>query len=55
VKACQVEDYELAFMHVSNNAKVKEAIDKAIAAQVRSGIEEIPGVRIWDDVKVSNR
>jgi len=55
VKKCQVEDYDVAYIHVSKNTKVREAIDKAIAAQVRSGVEEIPGVRIWDDVAVSNR
>ena len=51
----QVEDYEVAFIAVANNEKVREAIDKAIANQVRGGVREIAGVRIWSDVKVSNR
>lgn len=51
----QIEDYEVAFMAVSNNEKVREAIDKAIAGMVRGGVREIAGVRIWSDLKVSNR
>lgn len=51
----QVEDYEIAFMAVSNNSKVREAIDTAVKAMVRAGVREIAGVRIWDDVKASNR
>ena len=51
----QVEDYELAFIAVANNEKVREAIDKAISNMVRGGVREIPGVRIWSDVKASNR
>lgn len=50
-----VEDYEVAFIAVANNDKVREAIDKAIANMVRGGVHEIPGVRIWSDVKASNR
>lgn len=50
-----VEDYELAFMAVSGNIKVREAIDKAIAAMVKAGQREIPGVRLDEDVKISNR
>lgn len=50
-----VEDYEVAFMAVSNNDKVREAIDRAVANMVRGGVHEIAGVRIWSDVKVSNR
>lgn len=51
----QVEDYEVAFIAVANNSKVREAIDTAIKAMVRGGVHEIPGVRIWADVKASNR
>lgn len=51
----QIEDYEVAFMAVSNNEKVREAIDKAIAGMVRGGVREIAGVKIWSDLKVSNR
>jgi hypothetical protein len=45
----EVTDYTLAFMAVEKNANVREAIDKAIAAQVRSGEREIAGVRIFED------
>lgn len=51
----QVEDYEVAFIAVANNSKVREAIDTAIKAMVRGGVHEIAGVRIWSDVKASNR
>lgn len=51
----QVEDYEVAFIAVANNTKVREAIDTAIKAMVRGGVHEIAGVRIWSDVKASNR
>jgi len=51
----QIEDFEVAFMAVSNNEKVREAIDKAIANMVRGGVREIAGVRIWSDIKASNR
>lgn len=51
----QVEDYTVAFMAVENNSKVREAIDTAIKAMVRGGVHEIAGVRIWSDVKASNR
>lgn len=54
-KLCEVTDYTLAFMKVEKNAKVREAIDKAISALVRAGEHEIDGVRIWDDIAVSNR
>lgn len=51
----QIEDFEIAFMAVSNNEKVREAIDKAISNMVRGGVREIAGVRIWSDIKASNR
>jgi len=51
----EVLDYEVAFIAVANNSKVREAIDTAIKAMVRGGVHEIEGVRIWPDVKVSNR
>jgi hypothetical protein len=47
-----VTDYTLAFAAVASNAKVREAIDKAIQAMVRSGAREIPGVEIINDRKV---
>ncbi|MGL4230353.1 MAG: hypothetical protein ACRCWJ_03220 [Casimicrobium sp.] len=51
----QVQDYAAAVGQVISNPKVKEAIDAAIAALVRAGIREVPGVRIWEEVGVSNR
>lgn len=51
----KVEDYALAFAAVASNEKVREAIDKAIASMVRGGVREIAGVRIWSDIKASNR
>lgn len=51
----QVVDYEVAFIAVANNEKVREAIDKAVSSMVRGGVHQIEGVRIWQDVKVSNR
>lgn len=51
----ETTDYTLAFMAVEKNANVREAIDKAIAAQVRSGEREIAGVRIFEDVVASVR
>lgn len=51
----EVQDYTVAFMAVEKNANVREAIDKAIAAQVRSGEREIAGVRIFEDVVASVR
>ncbi|MGE4321965.1 MAG: hypothetical protein AB7E60_02925 [Sphingobium sp.] len=51
----QVTDYQLAFIAVENNEKVREAIDKAITSLVRGGVREIAGVRIWDEIKASNR
>lgn len=51
----EVQDYAAAFSMVASNPKVREAIDQAIAAIVRAGVREIAGVRIWEDVGVSNR
>lgn len=51
----QVEDYEVAFIAVANNEKVRDAIDNAVKALVRGGVREIPGVRVWSDIKASNR
>lgn len=51
----QITDYTQAFAMVSSNPKVREAMDSAIAAVVRAGVREIAGVRIWEDVGVSNR
>lgn len=51
----EVQDYTLAFMAVENNEKVREAIDKAVGALVRSGVRKIDGVRIFEDQTVSFR
>lgn len=52
---CEVEDYLVAFMAVSDNEKVREAIDKAIKGMVRGGMRKIEGVRIYQALKASNR
>jgi hypothetical protein len=52
---CEVEDYLVAFMSVSDNEKVREAIDKAIKGMVRGGMRKIEGVRIFQALKASNR
>lgn len=46
-----VTDYELAFMAVAENSKVREAIDKAIASLVKGGLHKIAGVNIRQDIK----
>lgn len=53
----QVEDYAKAFRAVKDDAKVREAIDAAIKRTVKAtkGQKPIPGVRIWEDVKIGNR
>ncbi|MEW4469046.1 hypothetical protein AB1K62_14560 [Parasphingorhabdus sp. JC815] len=55
VKVPTVTDYAAAFAMVQSNAKVKEAIDKAVASLVKAGITEIPGVTITEEAKVVNR
>lgn len=50
-----VVDYELAFIKVASNVKVREAIDKAIAALVRAGERDIAGVTITERAKITNR
>ena len=51
----ETTDYTLAFMAVENNENVRVAIDKAVAALVRSGVRKIDGVRIYEDVGVTVR
>ncbi len=51
----EVQDYTVAFIEVADNPKVREAIDKAIAALVRAGKREIPGVRVWPVAKATYR
>lgn len=43
----KITDYTLAFIACEDNPKVREAIDKAIAAQVRAGKRKIDGCQIW--------
>lgn len=51
-----VTDYTKAFRHVKNDAKVREAIDAAIARLVKATKStELNGVSIVSDVKVNNR
>lgn len=45
----EITDWEIAFMQVANNERVRETIDKAIGAMVRSGVRTIEGVRIFSD------
>lgn len=51
----EVIDYTLAFIAVEDNAKVREAIDKAVAGLVRAGKRKIEGVRIWPVAKANYR
>ncbi|ALC12517.1 hypothetical protein [Sphingopyxis sp. 113P3] len=51
-----VTDYAKAFRHVKNDAKVREAIDAAIARLVKATkAKELAGVTITEDVVVNNR
>lgn len=51
----EVTDYLVAFVAVSDDDKVREAIDKAIARRVRAGARTIEGVRIWPVAKANFR
>lgn len=51
----EITDWAQAFAAVSENAKVREAIEKAIAARVKAGERAIPGVRIYEDIKTEVR
>lgn len=51
----EVSDYTVAFIAVEDNPKVREAIDKAIAALVRAGKRQIEGVKIWPVAKANFR
>lgn len=51
----EVTDYTVAFIHVEDHPKVREAIDKAIAQQVKAGKRTLPGVRIWPVAKANFR
>lgn len=52
---CEVQDYEVAFMAIADDEKVREAIDKAIARRVKAGARKIEGVRIWPVAKANFR
>lgn len=51
----EVVDYQLAFMAVEDNPKVREAIDKAVAGLVKAGKTQIEGVKIWQAVQAVSR
>ena len=51
----QVTDYLVAFVGVSDDEKVMEAIDKAIARRVKAGARKIDGVRIWEAISAVTR
>lgn len=51
----EIIDWDVAYIAVSKNEKVREAIDKAIKGMVRGGAREIDGVRIYQALKASNR
>ena len=51
----QVVDYQLAFMAVEDNPKVREAIDKAVAGLVKAGKRSIDGVKVWEAVSAVAR
>lgn len=51
-----VKDYAKAFKHVRHDAKVREAIDAAIARLVKATrATELPGVEFREEVRVNNR
>lgn len=51
----EVQDYTLAFIEVEDNPKVREAIDKAIAALVKAGKRTIPGTKVWEEIQAVAR
>lgn len=51
----EVTDYVAAFAAVSDNPKVREAIEKAVAALVKAGKRQIDGVRIYETAAMSAR
>lgn len=52
---CEVEDYAKAFRAVSDDPKVREAIDAAVKRLVRAGKREIKGCRVWPVAKANFR
>lgn len=55
----RVTDHAKAFKLVKGNASVREAIEKAVQAHAKAtkgnNGKPVPGVEMWEDVKVSNR
>lgn len=51
----EVTDYTVAFMHVEDHPRVREAIDKAVAQLVKAGKRSLDGVRIWPVAKANFR
>lgn len=51
----EITDYDSALLSMANNATVKEAVEKAVSAQVRAGVREIAGVRIFQSIKANVR
>lgn len=51
----RVEDYAEAFTAVSTDPRVREAIDAAIARQVKAGTRTIAGVEIWEAAQANTR
>ncbi|SKB32783.1 hypothetical protein [Sphingopyxis flava] len=51
----EIVDYDVAYIQVASNAKVREAIEAAVKARVRAGERQIEGVKIYQAVKASNR
>lgn len=51
----EVLDYRALPESILLSVGVKEAIDKAIKAQIRAGVREISGVRIWSEQKAAVR
>jgi hypothetical protein len=56
VLVSKVTDYTKAFRHVKNDAKVREAIDAAIARLIKATkATDLAGVEITEDIKINNR
>lgn len=51
----RVDDYDVAYIAVSDDAKVREAVEKAVARRVRAGARTIAGVTIWPVAKANVR
>jgi len=50
-----IDDYALAFKEVSDDPKVREAIEKAVQRLVKAGKRELLGCRIWPVSKANFR